>query len=231
MHYQLIGNDGQAREYTNYMLPIELDGFPVYLMGMRVSPNDGFRYVRIPVDEQNSMNEFMRLRAALTEPALVNEAALRFAQRNGDETPDSLLHRAARNALHAFANEGFNGLVQTVPAEDREKILGFTVPMIQLSLIELRDIVRERANEEAVVYAGEEGIRAQEWVQLSLLALANLPDYPAPVMLNLRNFDHVQASVFQVARSPGMYIVYTGSLFLVIGVFTMFYVRDRRIWV
>ena len=50
-------------------------------------------------------------------------------------------------------------------------------------------------------------------------------------MLGLRSFDHVQASVFQVARSPGMYIVYTGSLFLVIGVFTMFYVRDRRIWV
>lgn len=231
IHYQLIGSDGQAREYTNYMLPVELDGFPVYLVGVRISPNDGFRYVRIPADQNNSMNEFLRLRAGLSNPELVREAALRFAARNGDDTPGSLLHRAAQNALHAFAAEGFNGLIRTVPEAERERILGFTVPMIQLSLIELRDVLREQAGEPAIVYSGDEGIRAQEWAQLSVLALANLPDYPAPVMFNLRNFDHVQASVFQVARSPGMYIVYTGSLFLVIGVFTMFYVRDRRIWV
>jgi cytochrome c biogenesis protein len=41
----------------------------------------------------------------------------------------------------------------------------------------------------------------------------------------------VQASVFQVSRTPGKHIVYLGCLFLVLGVFTMFYVRDRRIWV
>lgn len=231
VHYQLIGNDGQAREYANYMLPVVLDGSPVFLMGMRLSAKDGFRYLRIPVDEQGTMNEFMRLRAALKDPALVSEAALRFAKRNGETQANSLLHKAAENALHAFSNEGFNGLVSAVPDSERERILSLTVPMIQLSLIELRDILREQAGEPRLVYSGEEGVRAQEWTQLSVLALANLPDYPAPVMLALSSFDHVQASVFQVARSPGMYIVYTGSLFLVIGVFTMFYVRDRRIWV
>ena len=48
-------------------------------------------------------------------------------------------------------------------------------------------------------------------------------------MFKLDSFEQVQASVFQVSRSPGTYIVYTGSLFLVIGVFVMIYVRDRRI--
>jgi len=37
--------------------------------------------------------------------------------------------------------------------------------------------------------------------------------------------------VFQVSRTPGKITVYIGCLLLVIGVFTMFYVRDRRIWV
>jgi cytochrome c biogenesis protein len=37
--------------------------------------------------------------------------------------------------------------------------------------------------------------------------------------------------VFQVSRTPGKLIVYLGCLLLVLGVFTMFYVRDRRIWV
>jgi cytochrome c biogenesis protein len=66
---------------------------------------------------------------------------------------------------------------------------------------------------------------------MSLLALANLPDYPSPIFMTLKNFEQVEASVFQVARSPGKNTVYLGCLFLVIGVFSMFYIRDRRIWV
>ena len=34
-----------------------------------------------------------------------------------------------------------------------------------------------------------------------------------------------------MTRSPGTAIVYLGSLFLVIGTFAMFYIRDRRIWI
>jgi cytochrome c biogenesis protein len=51
------------------------------------------------------------------------------------------------------------------------------------------------------------------------------------MLFTLKSFEHVQASVFQVSRTPGKLIVYVGCLFLVIGIFTMFYVRDRRIWV
>jgi cytochrome c biogenesis protein len=41
----------------------------------------------------------------------------------------------------------------------------------------------------------------------------------------------VQASVFQVARAPGRYLVYLGCGLLILGVFAMLYVRERRIWV
>jgi len=40
----------------------------------------------------------------------------------------------------------------------------------------------------------------------------------------------VQASVFQLTRSPGKNIVYLGSLLLVLGIFTMLYIRERRLW-
>jgi cytochrome c biogenesis protein len=50
-------------------------------------------------------------------------------------------------------------------------------------------------------------------------------------LLTLKSFDQVEASVFQVARSPGKNTVYLGCLFLVLGVFSMFYIRDRRIWI
>jgi cytochrome c biogenesis protein len=37
--------------------------------------------------------------------------------------------------------------------------------------------------------------------------------------------------VFQVARAPGKSVVYTGCLLLIIGIFAMLYVRERRLWI
>jgi cytochrome c biogenesis protein len=47
----------------------------------------------------------------------------------------------------------------------------------------------------------------------------------------LSDFTHIQASVFQVARAPGKTVVYLGCLLLILGVFAMLYVRERRLWV
>ena len=47
----------------------------------------------------------------------------------------------------------------------------------------------------------------------------------------LTDFKQVQASVFQVARAPGKNIVYLGCLLLIVGIFAMLYVRERRLWV
>jgi len=41
----------------------------------------------------------------------------------------------------------------------------------------------------------------------------------------------VQASVFQMARAPGKNLVYLGAVLLIIGVFAMLYIRERRLWV
>jgi cytochrome c biogenesis protein len=41
----------------------------------------------------------------------------------------------------------------------------------------------------------------------------------------------VQASVFQVARAPGKTLVYLGAVLLIVGVFTMLYIRERRLWI
>ena len=40
----------------------------------------------------------------------------------------------------------------------------------------------------------------------------------------------MQASVFQVTRGPGRNIVYLGCALLILGVFAMLYVRERRLW-
>jgi cytochrome c biogenesis protein len=47
----------------------------------------------------------------------------------------------------------------------------------------------------------------------------------------LKDFTQVQASVFQVARAPGKKVVYLGCALLILGVFSMLYIRERRVWV
>ena len=51
------------------------------------------------------------------------------------------------------------------------------------------------------------------------------------IYLQLKTFNEIKASVLQVTRSPGKNVVYLGCLFLVLGVFSMLYVRERRLWV
>ena len=65
----------------------------------------------------------------------------------------------------------------------------------------------------------------------ALVSLSDSYFYPAPVLLQLADFKHVQASVFQVARAPGKTLVYLGAVLLIVGVFTMLYVRERRLWI
>ena len=65
----------------------------------------------------------------------------------------------------------------------------------------------------------------------AVLALSDVPLYPAPLVLTLADFTQVQASVFQVARAPGKTVVYLGCALLILGVFAMLYVRERRVWV
>jgi len=45
--YRLRDAQGQAREFSNYMLPLLLDGAWYLLTGVRATPNESFRYMRL----------------------------------------------------------------------------------------------------------------------------------------------------------------------------------------
>src|SRR5690625_7708035 len=55
VHYRLIGADGKSFEYVNYMAPVVLDDFPVFLEGLRRDESETLRYLRIPDDGQSLM--------------------------------------------------------------------------------------------------------------------------------------------------------------------------------
>jgi cytochrome c biogenesis protein len=236
VEYRLIDTSGQAHEFRNYMLPVMLDGFPVFLTGVRNNAGENYRYLRLPADDDNSVADFMRLRAALADPAMRKEAARRFADRNAPAGVDRQpLQAASERALETFSQGGLQAVAaflqsNTQPTE-LERAADIVVRLIGSSLAELRGVEREHAGLPAVATSGEAGERAAIWSRVAVAALSDLAMYPAPVFFTIGDFKQVQASVFQVSRTPGKKAVYVGCLLLILGVFSMFFIRDRRIWI
>lgn len=233
VEYTVIDDSGQAQRFHNYMLPVELDGDRVILAGVALDNSNNYRYLRLPADESASALEFMNLRAALADPQARSEAAKRFAENNVPPGMDSAaLQISAQRALETFANGGLEALSRfleaNVPPDEQARAADVIVRLLGSSMSELRAIARERAGLQEIDPSMPENVR---WVQLAVAGLSDLNFYPAPILFSMKSFDLVQASVFQVSRAPGMLTVYLGCLLLIIGVFAMFYVRDRRIWI
>ena len=243
--YKLRDEAGQAREFNNYMLPIELgDGVPVFLLGMRETPAEPFRYLRVPADTEGSTQDFFNLRAALADPALRQRAVQRYAARMVDPTRPELLPQLSASALRALAlfsgaervtdSKAPGGLQavadfmeKNVPEAERNRAGEMLVRILNGALFELLQVAREQAGLKPL--AADE--RSQAFMSQAVLALSDAFFYPAPMVLQLADFKQVQASVFQVARAPGKTIVYLGCALLILGVFAMLYVRERRLWV
>ncbi len=243
--YKLRDEAGQAKEFHNYMLPMDLgDGVPVFLLGMRETPSEPFRYLRVPADAQGSTDEFFRLRNALLDPALRQQAVRRYAARVVDPARKDLLPQLSASALRALnlfagvepvAGSTAPGGLQViadfmeknVPETERNRAGEMLVRILNGTLFELLQVAREREGLKPV--QGDEATQA--FMTQAVLALSDAYFYPAPIALQLSDFKQVQASVFQVARAPGKTIVYLGCAFLILGVFAMLYVRERRLWI
>ena len=242
--YKLRDAAGQAREFHNYMLPVDTgDGVPVFLLGVRESPAEPFRYLRVPADDKGGMEGFLRMREALADPAAREEAVRRYVGQAIDTSRRDLaeqLQQSASRALALFAGRGMvNGkptgglqavsdfMEANVPEAERARAGEVLVRILNGTLFELAQLSRQRAGLPPL----PQDDATRGFMTQAVLSLSDAQVYPAPVALELTDFTQVQASVFQVARAPGKNIVYLGCALLILGVFAMLYVRERRVWV
>ena len=114
-----------------------------------------------------------------------------------------------------------------VPEAQRQRVSEVLLRILNGSLFELNQLARQHAGLAPV--GADAAIQA--FMTQAVLALSDSLYYPTPVLLQLENFEQVQASVFQVARAPGQKLVYLGALLLIVGVFAMLYIKERRLWV
>ena len=93
-----------------------------------------------------------------------------------------------------------------MPVAQRMRASEALVPILNGALFELLQESRARSGLSPL----PRDDRSQAFVTHAVLALSDAFSYPAPMAFEMNEFKQVQASVFQVTRSPGHYIVYLG---------------------
>jgi len=177
----------------------------------------------------------------LDDPQMRQKALNRYVQQAVDTSRPDLRERllgSATRAIALFAGTGdpkspagfqaiSDFMESNVPEAERARASEVLIRILNGVLFELTQVSREAAGLRPL--APNE--TTQAFMTQAVLALSDLPFYPAPMVFQLQDFTQVQASVFQVARAPGKLVVYLGCTLLILGVFAMLYVRERRLWV
>lgn len=233
--FKLRSVTGEALEYQNYMFPVERDGRSFFLSGMRASPAEDFRYLYIPVDEDESIQGFLNYAVKLQDEQRVGM----FAQQMVEETlkqvegNDARLQQSLQQTLVklvAMFNKGgfteINQFIETnLPEAERETLGSAYMSMLHEILAR---IFMDETTETLFNQSADDQLL---FLQDAIDVIGTLPNYGSPVYLQLTDYEHVQASGLQVARSPGKPVVYTGCALLIIGVFLLFYLPQRRFWI
>ena len=232
--YKLRDAQGQAKEYVNYMQPLQIDGKHYFISGMRESVQDDFQYMRIPVDNDLSLDGFMQFRATMLDNKKYSEIAKNIAKvsvaNDKNAAVKAQFESSVEQLLATFAQGGYSRVAeiieQAVPEKEREAAARTYIRMINLAAFEAYNMSLA-ANKKPLLV---NNAQSQALVQESLNAFSDMFFYGTPYYLQLANFEHKEASGLQLTKSPGQKWVYLGSVLLVLGIFSMLYIRERRVW-
>ena len=232
--YKLRDKEGQAKEYVTYMQPLQIDGKHYFISGMRETVQEDFHYLRIPVDDDLEIAGFMNFRATMMDeaqyPAIAHELAKTAIASNKNLKVQAQFEDSVVHLLRTFAEGGYNQVAQviekSVPVAEREVAAKTYIKMINVAAFEAYNISLA-ANKKPLLV---NNVESQALIQESLNAFSDMFFYGTPYYLQLANFEHKEASGLQLTKSPGQKWVYLGSVLLVLGIFSMFYIRERRIW-
>jgi cytochrome c biogenesis protein len=217
------------------MQPLQLDGKYYFVSGMRGTPQEDFKYLRLPADENLAVDGFMQLRAALFNKMNHSEIAHRFAleaiKDSGAQGKSRIqFEKSVQQLLGAFSEGGYAEIAKlieaSVPEKQRDKAAQTYIKIINGAAYQADLLVREKNGLKAV--SVEKLVPG--FLQDSLNAMSDLFFYGEPIYLQMTNYEQLEASGLQLTRSPGKNLVYLGSVLLVLGIFAMIYIRERRIW-
>lgn len=234
--FKVRNEQGKAWEYENYMIPSMQEGRLFFMTGVRTMTSEPFKYMFIPADKDRSEKRFLELLTRINNPEWFAKLFMELYPKAADATEEQYqLHvNLLKQLLTLFRAKGFDGItefVQTnVPAEEQDKVsqyyIGQTSFILQISFLNV-------LMEEGLVTAYDQDISEfdKKWFEDALRAIVSLSKYGPAMYFELESFTQIQSTGLQITKSPGKDIVYFGSALLILGVFFLFYVRQRRVWV
>ena len=228
--YRIRDKAGQAVEYKNYMLPVKQEQDYFFITGTRTGLEQQYRWLRIPADRTSKPDTFMAMRELLKDET-ARKAVIRNATLNAPENIREQFTLAAENTLGIFAKGGYLALdefiTKNIPKEQQEKMQGYFYEM----LFGVMNAVLEETIQKYKLTEWPQDEARNRFLLHSMDAYTGLTEYPAPMLLQLDGFEEVRSSGLQMTRSPGAFLVYLGSVLLVLGTIFMFYIREKRAWV
>ena len=236
--YKIRNEQGIAKEYETYMLPLKQQGRDFFVAGVRNSVAEPYRYLFIPADDKRSLKRFMAFLQLMNNDRQRLALFARYVKTDPNFSKLSVREQAMQiqlwqNLIQLFRDAGFKGIehfVETrVPKEKQKEVKAFYTAQLTDGLQVL--YVQMLKQQGAIKSRDELTDFDKTWFEDALNALLALPRFGYPIFVKVDSFKLLMASGIQVTKSPGKDIVYFGSLMLTLGVFLLFYVRQRRVWV
>ncbi len=236
--FRLRDAAGQAVEYENYFLPVEFDGTRYFLSGVTREVGAQQQFLFIPADRNGSLDTFMAFYATLKDSDEITRIAADLVaqtpQGGQGGAAQSAAARSIADMVGTFVEQGFSALGEQVDRQLAERDMPPEMAdQARESSFRVVQSVLMRAYMETLQSQGVEefGERDEAFFENALDVITVIPNYGSPIFVAPTSFNHIQSTGLEVTRSPGMFWVYLGSLMLTMGIFMLFYIHYRRLWV
>ena len=236
--FRIRDSSGQAQEFINYVIPREQEGRYFFLSGVRSSASEPFRYLFIPADDEVSLKRFFDFRALLSEPQEMKRIAEKTAALSlqSAKTPDpQMVNQMAvvmQRLAELFNQGGFdlvlNDINDKVPEDKRKDVSDSYFKVLQTIL---GTVYLEVLKAEGVDISNNITPAQEQYYDDLVNTMGVIANYNAPFFLQIKSFEHKEASGFQITKAPGKDLVYLGCILLCIGIVLMFYIAHKRIWI
>ena len=229
--YKVRNSSGQAREYLSYQYAMPIDGRTFFISGMRETPQEEFKYLKIPADAKGSIEEFMLFKDALQNKRLIEHVAKKMANQSAsaDKNKDvkESFEKSVNKLMTLFAQGGFSNIAKNIdkniPDSEKQKAVQTYLKIIDIASSEIYkdqfNLKDKELNQSRILF-----------IQDALNAYSDMFFYGVPYYFELISYEQKEASGLQLTKSPGQFWVYLGSLSLVLGIFSMIYLRERKLW-
>ncbi|WP_278184334.1 cytochrome c biogenesis protein ResB [Candidatus Ichthyocystis hellenicum] len=220
--YTIMSPSGKIIEYHNFAHPIKVqDRFWIFL-GVRKNLDDNFSYWKIPTNANGDLRTFFNFRNHLINQRYRPEIISSFLKQSTASTENKIhVSVLLSKMLSSFSEHGFRGIFDIIHITSTQK----TLSKDQENLIKIFEKLCFFVWQH---YLGQSDT-SRFWDHL--LSISDGFEYTSTFITLLSEYKSATVSILEITKSPGLFFIYFGSIFLIAGVIIMLYIREQKVFV